>query len=447
MAITILLPKLGNSVESSIIVRWMKAIGEAVAIGESICEVETDKTTVEVPSSASGILLRQLAAVGDDIPVQQPIAIIGEPGEPIDLPSIGEERLVDRPIVAENCAAQWGSAPGSAPALAGNPQPISPRARRLAQQHGLDTSQLSGSGPHGRIIERDVQAALAARPKLTPVARAMVERGGYTPPESGSGPGGRVTARDLRASTAPAPAAAEPLAAPPSDTTTTPLAGIRRTIAERMRASLQQSAQLTLHSSADARVLREYRARLKQSPEALGMRGITINDLVMFAVARTLPQHLGLNATLSNNSITSYQHIHLGMAVDTPRGLLVPVIRNADTLSLRTLAHEAARLAAACQAGKISPDELQGGSFTITNLGGFGIAQFTPILNTPQVAILGVGGIDLKPTEQADGSVAFIPHLALSLTIDHQVVDGAPAARFLQDLAHTITALDIVVGT
>jgi pyruvate dehydrogenase E2 component (dihydrolipoamide acetyltransferase) len=226
---------------------------------------------------------------------------------------------------------------------------------------------------------------------------------------------------------------------------TIPLAGVRKLIAERMLASLQTTAQLTLSRSADARQLQAYRRRLKESPESLGLRGITINDLVLFAVARTLPQFLALNATLEGQTIRQYRRVQLGMAVDTPRGLMVPVVRDADTRSLRSISQEAARLAQACVAGKVAPDELSGGTFTVSNLGSLGIESFTPVLNVPQVAILGVGAIQLRPVEQA-GEVAFIPHLSLSLTINHQVVDGAPAARFLQALAENIANLDVVVA-
>jgi pyruvate dehydrogenase E2 component (dihydrolipoamide acetyltransferase) len=414
MATAVLLPKLGNSVESSIIVRWIKQSGDAVLVGEPICEIETDKTTVEVVSPAAGILLAQLFQVGDDVPVMTSIALVGLPGEDVANATSNESR----------------SAPG-----------ISPRARNLAEREQLDLIGLQGSGPGGRVIERDVQAALLAQPKLTPLARAMVEKGGFVAPASGSGPDRRVTARDL---VAPESTSAAFTPAPDLEETI-PVVGVRRVIAERMHGSLQTTAQLTLNSSADARQLQSYRKRLKDSAENLGLRGITINDLILFTVSRTLLGFPALNAIFRDNTITQYRHVHLGVAVDTPRGLLVPVIRDADTLSLRAIAGEAARLAKLSQSGRASIEELSGGSFTVTNLGNLGIESFTPILNAPQVAILGVGNIQLKPVDR-DGEVAFVPHISLSLTIDHQVVDGAPAARFLQALSRNLAELDLVLA-
>jgi pyruvate dehydrogenase E2 component (dihydrolipoamide acetyltransferase) len=317
-------------------------------------------------------------------------------------------------------------------------------------------AQLCGTGPGGRIIERDVQAALAARPRMTPLARAMVARGGFIAPPSGSGVDGRVTAKDLAGPPAPAPTAAAagerempapalPAAAAETEVERIPLTGVRRIIAERMLASLQTTAQLTLNASADARSLLDYRKRLKASPEAYGLRSVTINDLILFAISRTLPQHPDLNALFVDSTIERHADVHLAVAVDTPRGLVVPVIRNANRLSLQQISREAVRLAKASQEGRVSPDELNGGTFTVTNLGSLGIENFTPILNPPQVAILGVGNINLKPVE-VDGEVAFIPHLGLSLTINHQVVDGAPGARFLQSLSRNIAELDLLLA-
>jgi pyruvate dehydrogenase E2 component (dihydrolipoamide acetyltransferase) len=235
----------------------------------------------------------------------------------------------------------------------------------------------------------------------------------------------------------------------PGESEVIPIRGTRKIIAERMLTSMQSTAQLTLHSSADARALLALRKRLKASDVAFGLQGVTINDLILFAVSRILPLHPMLNATMSENNITQFRNIHLGFAVDTPRGLLVPVIRRANHLSLSALAHEGQRLAAAVQAGSIIPDEMTGGTFTVTNLGNLGIEQFTPILNVPQVAILGVGSVVLRAVAvngDVGEGVEFIPHVGLSLTINHQVVDGAPASRFLQSLAVGIRDLDLLLA-
>jgi len=322
---------------------------------------------------------------------------------------------------------------------------ISPRARNLAAKRSLDLAGLQGSGPGGRIIERDIQAVLVKAPPMTPLARTMVTQGGYEAPARGSGAGGRILARDLSAMPA-APAHTKAVSSEEADEVkATPVKGVRKMIAERMLNSLQTTAQLTLNTTADARALKAYRQRLKQSQAELGLQTVTINDLMLLAVSRTLLQYPELNARFADDTIYQYQDVHLGVAVDTPRGLMVPVIRHANTLSLRQLSHEAKRLATACLDKTIAPDELTGGTFTVTNLGSFGIETFTPVLNTPEVGILGVGNINLKPVED-EGEVAFIPHIGLSLTINHQVIDGAPAARFLQMLSQGLTELELLLA-
>jgi pyruvate dehydrogenase E2 component (dihydrolipoamide acetyltransferase) len=246
------------------------------------------------------------------------------------------------------------------------------------------------------------------------------------------------------------PAAAESAQAMPAtsledDVEVVQVKGVRKVIAERMWQSLQETAQLTLNASADASALLAYRKRLKASNEALGLQKVTINDLILLAVSRTLPHFPEVNALFTETTISKYKNVHLAVAVDTPRGLVVPVIRNAQALSLRQIAVAAKRLANGAMDGSVSPDELSGGTFTVTNLGSLGIESFTPILNPPQVGILGVGNINLKPVE-VDGEVEFVPHIGLSLTINHQVVDGAPAARFLQTLARRLAELDLLLA-
>lgn len=465
MPTPVVMPKQGNTVESVMIVDWKKRVGERIEAGDTLCEVETDKATMEVPSPVAGVLLKTLYSVGDEVPVMTTIAWIGEPGETV--PDGEEQTKRSGEVAPEQVTPAEASIKASPPSSAQASDlrtPISPRARHLAERKDVDTSALKGSGPGGRIIERDVQAAIAAQPKLTPVAKAMVAEGGYAVPARGSGPGGRITSKDLTraeeqehasaqavresAPATPAVQAPAPVSQPPpfapDEVEIIPVKGVRKVIAERMLQSLQTTAQLTLHASADARALQALRRRFKESPEAMGLRGITINDLVLFAVARTLPVYPGLNALFNGTEIHQYRSVHLGVAVDTPRGLMVPVIRAAETLSLRQLSATAKRLAAACLESKITPDELTGGTFTVTNLGAFGVESFTPVLNPPQVAILGVCAVQPKAVEM-DGEVQFIPHIGLSLTINHQVVDGAPAARFLQELGQAIAAIDLLL--
>lgn len=451
MAIAAIMPKLGNSVESCIIVEWKKVVGESIAEGDVLCDVETDKAVVEVTSPAAGTLLAQFYAAGDDVPVQMPYAAIGQPGEDISELLPGRTTAEPAPATASEPAPsdtvvatpQTGNGVSNSGRLA-----ISPRAKNLAKRENLDFSQLAGSGPDGRIIERDVQAALAARPRLSPVAQAKLAEGGYVAPQQGSGPRGRVMTRDLQAVGQGRQVdreSRETVEAAVLEAEVVKITGVRKVIAERMLASVQTTAQLTLNASADARALQALRARFKASSESFALQSVTINDLILLAVARTLPLHPDLNAHFQGDTLTRYRAVQLGMAVDTPRGLMVPVIRNADRLSLREISGEAKRLAAACLDRRIAPDELTGGTFTVTNLGGLGIESFTPVLNPPEVGILGVSNINLKPV-QAGQDVAFVPHIGLSLTINHQVVDGAPAARFLQGLAQNLANIDLLLA-
>ena len=450
MATPVVMPKQGNSVESCIIVEWKRQVGDLIAAGDTICDVETDKAVLEVESPADGTLLALFFAEGDEVPVMTNIAAIGAPGEdvtdlgpggaPVESAPAGQESsdLIPAPVEhAAPPAVQGGESPATAAA--------SPRARLLAERKQVDVEHLAGSGPQGRVIERDVEAALASQPRMSPVARAMVADGAYSLPEQGTGPGGRIMSRDLQAGgveTVGGPAVG---ATSEDEIKLIPVKGVRKLIAERMLSSLQSTAQLTLNASADARALLAYRKRLKASSEELGLQAITINDLLLFVVARALRRHPDLNAIFEGDTVRQYSAVHLGMAVDTPRGLLVPVIRNADGLTLKALGDEAKRLAGAAGEGRVSPDELSGGTFTVTNLGAFGVEGFTPVLNAPQVGILGVGNINLKPMPEGD-EVAFVPHIGLSLTINHQVVDGAPAARFLQTLSRLIAEVDLIVA-
>ncbi len=448
MAAPVVMPKLGNTMESAIIMRWAKNVGDPVAEGDVLCEIETDKATMEVESTASGTLLARFFNEGDDVPVLLNIVAIGAPGEDVESLRPEGAGASSAPAPAEatpaaassSTAAQMQTTPLPVPASVAGNGGISPRAKNLAAQKQLDLSGLPGSGPHGRIIERDVHAALTGRPKVTPLAREMLASGGFVAPDQGTGARGRITSKDLQPAAAALPSLQEG-----DILEVIPVKGTRKIISQRMLASMQTTAQLTLNAFADARPLMAYRQRLKNSSEALGLRDVTINDLLMYVVTRTLLSYPELNALYTDEQITLYRRVHLGFAVDTPRGLIVPVIRSASELTLKQQAQEARRLAAACQNGTVAPDDLNGGTFTVTNLGNLGIETFTPILNPPQVAILGVGNIHLKPVA-VDGDVQFIQHIGLSLTINHQVVDGAPGARFLQALAANLAQLELMLA-
>jgi pyruvate dehydrogenase E2 component (dihydrolipoamide acetyltransferase) len=296
-----------------------------------------------------------------------------------------------------------------------------------------------------------VAAALRNRPSLTAAARAAAGTAPF--PASGSGIGGRLTLADLAAAPqAPAQSPAEPLVEPGEGAITeTPVKGIRKVISDRMFRSLAESAQFTLNMSAPVSRLQDLRARLKNSAGLSGEPGladITVNDFILFAVSRTLPRYPFMNAHKTGDTLKTFERVHLGLAVDTPRGLMVPVIRSANLLSLGRISSEAKRLAAACRDGSVQSRELSGSTFTVSNLGGFGVSGFTPILNAPEVAILGVCGIALAPAaaENGEGPVRFEPRIGFSLTINHQAVDGAPAARFLKALCGAVADIDLLLA-
>ena len=447
MATIVVMPQLGNSVESCIIVEWMIAEGDTVAVDQTLASIETDKSTMEVPSTAEGTVLKLLWEEGDEVPVKDPLIIVGDPGEDISGLVPGGESASES---AEATAApeQGAAAPEqAAPAFANERATgaVSPRARALAASSGVDASAIAeGSGPHGRVIERDVAAAIAAGPTLTSAARAA----GVSATE-GSGIGGRVSVADAnRAPEANAPAAVSapaPAADFPGASTSSPLKGVRKVVAKRMMESLTTTAQLTLNTSANAAGILALRKKVKNADEALGLNKITLNDLVCFAVSRTLPKYPVFNAHLEDGVLTEFEQVHLGFACDTPRGLLVPVIRSAQSLGLKAFSDEAKRLAGAAIDGTLSPDYLGGGTFTVSNIGYFGIETFTPVINPPQTAILGVGAITPRPALASDGTIGVQQRLNLSLTIDHQVIDGADGARFLRDLVGAIENIDVTV--
>ena len=445
MATIVVMPQLGNSVESCIIVEWMIAEGDTVAVDQTLASIETDKSTMEVPSTAEGTVLKLLWEEGDEVPVKDPLIIVGEPGEDISglVPGGDAAPAEAAAAPAEQAAAPEAAAPAFATERATGA--VSPRARALAASNGLDASSIAeGSGPHGRVIERDVAAAIAAGPTLTSAARAA----GVSAAE-GTGIGGRVSVADAGRApeAAPTAAAAAPAAAAdfPGASTSAPLKGVRKVVAKRMMESLTSTAQLTLNTTANAAGILAMRKKVKNADGSLGLNKITLNDLVCFAVSRTLLKYPAFNAHLEDGVLTEFEQVHLGFACDTPRGLLVPVIRSAQALGLKAFSDEAKRLAGGAIDGSLSPEFLSGGTFTVSNIGSFGIETFTPVINLPQTAILGVGAITPRPAVAADGSIGVEQRLNLSLTIDHQVIDGADGARFLRDLVAAIENIDVTV--
>ncbi len=438
----IIMPKLGQTMEAGVIVEWLKKEGDPVARGDVLFQVESDKAVLEVESKVKGVLLKILVGKGVKTPVLTVVGLVGEPGE--DLSAYqggGADASKANPTPAPQAAAE--PAP-EAPAGDRGRVFISPRARKLAQEQGVDYARLAGSGPDGRVIERDVQAYLAAQPAATPLARQAARELGV--PLPGLAPAGeRVRTEQVLAAAAPAPAVQAapepaPAAAPmPAAGDVTPLVGVRAIIAERMAHSSQTTAAVTLQTMADATELVALRERLKVALEKELGFSIGYNDLLAVIVARCLVECPYMNARLELEGIRQVPEVNLGLAVDSERGLLVPVVHGAQNLRLKEFAIRLRDLVARARVGKSQPDDLTGGTFTLTNLGMFGVDLFMPIINLPECAILGVGRIHAEPAV-VDGQIAVRQRMGLSLTFDHRLVDGAPAARFLQSIVRYIEA-------
>jgi pyruvate dehydrogenase E2 component (dihydrolipoamide acetyltransferase) len=417
------MPKLGNTVEECVLNKWRKKKGDRVSVGEIIAEIETDKATFELPAPADGFFLEAFFEEGSLVPVYTNICVLGALGESVERfrPA---NTAPSAPVQSSAAAVALGAAPAAPP-----PAPssffASPRARKFAREHGLQPPLDPGSGPGGRILEQDLVSLYRASPRVTPLARRKIE-GGYEIRREGVGAGRTITARDLRE--------------PPVR-----MSNIRERIARRMRESLTGSAQYTLHTSADATGLLSLRAKIKAARQARDFPDINLNDMVLFATVSALRKMPELNAELIDGKIYRSTEIHLGFACDTDKGLLVPVVRHSERMSLAELSSKVSELTRRAIEGTLGLDDMSGATFTVSNLGMLGIQSFTPILNPPQVAILGVDSIELKPVRR-NGEVVFVDHIGLSLTCDHQVIDGAPGARFLEILAGEIAGIDSISG-
>ncbi len=434
MANLVIMPRQGQSVESCIITTWQKKKGDRVNEGDIIFSYETDKSAFDEPAQFSGVILHTFAEEGDVVDCLAPVCIIGEEGE--DISSLlggaapAEEKKEE--VKKEEAAPVEKAEPAPAPEatkVEGDRLRISPRAKNLALKTGVDLSAVTPTGPHGRIIERDVNAALDAG-KVGTTAAVEDFLSGIVPEKKEE---------------AEAPAAAPAAAAPSADVYAyeeIPMSNVRRVIAKSMHASLSEMAQLTLNASFDATRLLAYRKLLKEKGEEMGLSKVTINDMVLFAVGRILPNFPDINANLVDGKIRRFAHANVGCAVDTDRGLLVPVITCAEKKTLAEVSSDAKRLAGGAREGKLSPDEMSGGSFTVTNLGSLGVESFTPVINPPQTAILGVCCTTNRL--RADGTV--YPAMGLSLTFDHRAVDGAPAAKFLKELCAALESFDLLLA-
>lgn len=407
---TVIMPKFGFTQEDAQLVRWLKQAGQTVEQGEPIAEVTTDKVNMEVEAPASGILTGLRAKAGDTVRVTAVIAYILAPGE----------TPPPEPGSAPQPAA---SSPAQDPARA----QVSPVAARLAAEQGVDTRQVAGSGLGGRITRRDVEAYLAGDGKVraTPAARrAARELGVPLDATPGSGPRGRVQAGDVRA--------AEPVP-PAAGVNIIPLAGMRRTIAARMQRSAQEAPHVTFEADVDVSAAEALRERANRQL-AQGQSRVSLTAIIARAAAWALGRHPLLNSRLEGENILVLAGIHLGIAVALEEGLIVPVVRDADRKGVLQLAAEIADLSERARRGRLLPNDVAEGTFTLSNLGMFGVDRFTAILNPPQAGILAIGRVSRRVVpDEADRPVVR-PTLTITLSADHRMVDGALAARFLADL-------------
>lgn len=436
MAVEIKMPRFGLTMKQGKLSKWLKKEGDKVEKGEPLFEVETEKITNVVQSVASGILFQIVVPAGCTVPVGAVLAIVAEAGET-------PERIEGIPVRPSEEASQAVAASGqAAPAVGTGAEayvPATPAAKRLARELGVDLSRVPATGREGRVTEEDVRKYHARGPtplKITPVAAEMARKAGLDVSAlAGTGEGGKITKEDVERALASERPAAGTEAGP---SRSIPFSGMRRAIAERMHASLHDAAQLTLFTEVDVTETAAFLESLRQQGTSGQPVRVSMNDLVLLAVSRVLVQFPVLNSTLEGEQILLHDRVDLGMAVAVPNGLIVPKIRNADRKSLLEIAREARELARKARDGALTPDEVVDGTFTVTNLGAFGVDGFTPILNPPETAILGVGRIVEKPAVHK-GRIEVRSLMTLSLTIDHRVVDGAPAADFLHALARHLT--------
>jgi pyruvate dehydrogenase E2 component (dihydrolipoamide acetyltransferase) len=407
MAIPVIMPKQGQSVETCIVTQWFKQKGEVVKTGDILLSYETDKAAFDLESPADGTLLEIFYNDGAEVPVLVNVAVIGNPGESIESFYAGNVPLAGKAASITELKADQPSSSEILAKLAGEGSDysvirISPRAKRLANEKGLIYNNISGSGPNGRIVFSDIEKVLSGN-----MAQTMV-----TPKTA-------------------------------SEYTEQPLTNVRKLIARAMHASLQNSAQLTHHMSADVRYLLEARRKIKEGlSKGTEKQDITLNDMICWCVVKALKKFPEANSHFLGDKINTFNKVHLGVAVDTPRGLMVPAVKNADEMDLIKLSQELKSVAEACKKGNINPELIQStsASFTVSNLGSYGVEIFTPVINLPQVAILGVCTIINRPADMGNNIFGFVPYIGLSLTYDHQAIDGGPATMFLREIKEQIEA-------
>ncbi len=416
MAEAVSMPKQGQSVESCIITQWYKNVGDKVSEGDLLFAYETDKAAFEEESKIDGTLLEIFFEEGDEVPVLTNMAVIGNPGEDTSsFKSEDQESVEDSTPQLTETKATAELAPSPAETqIESTLIRISPRARKMAEINNIEISGIIGSGPNNRIIASDIDKLVATAPAETSVKTS-------------------------------APPVARPIiTSSTDDSDIEKISNIRKIIASRMSESLSNSAQLTHHLTADARKILKLRKEVKSRMETERIENVSLNDMLCYSVIKTLKQNPDMNVHFLGDSIQKFHKVHLGMAVSTERGLMVPILRNAGDYNLEALSTQLKKLANDCRGGSIDPQLLQSdmGSFTVSNLGAYGIEMFTPVLNLPQAGILGINTITYQARELDDGVIGFVPVIGLSLTYDHRAIDGAPASIFLQELKNNIENFD-----
>jgi len=422
MAVPVLMPRQGQSVETCILGQWYKTVGEEVSVGDILFSYETDKASFEEEAKEDGVLLATFFNEGDEVPVLVNVAVIGKKGESFDefMPGSAIETSVDEPSRVEET-------PKVIEFEVEDESPdkhirISPLAKKMAEKLGVNIEILKGSGPHGRIIARDVETAEKAVEKTVEQPKFAAAQKSVAPPT----PSVVLETGD--------------------DFEIKPIPNIRKLIASAMHQSLQNSAQLTHHLSADARQLQRLRKKFKaEFAEGKIKQNITINDLVCFAVIRALEKFPQVNTHYHGDKMKWFNKVHLGLAVDTERGLMVPALKSADDLSIVGLSGRLKELSTAARSGNVNPDLLNpaAATFTVSNLGNYGVEMFTPVINLPQTAILGVCAIIPRPKEIEEGVYGFVPMIGLSLTYNHQALDGGEATLFLAEIRNQIENLSV----
>jgi len=426
MAVPVVMPRQGQSVETCILGQWYKSVGEEVNEGDLLFSYETDKASFEEEAKESGILLAAFFEEGDEIPVLSNVAVIGQKGESFDEFKPGNETSAEKPTEILNEEAPKVIEFEMEVHETGSRIRISPLAKKMAETMGVDIQALSGSGPRGRIIARDVEEVPKAAEKVVRELKPQpVEKTAVKP-----------VAKQVAAA----------VVSSGDDFEVRSIPNIRKLIASAMHQSLQNSAQLTHHMSADARQIMRLRKKFKKEfTEGAVSQNVTINDLVCFAVIRALEKFPQANTHYLGDKMKWFKKVHLGLAVDTERGLMVPALKNADDLSITGLSYQLQQLASQARNGNINPDLLnpQAATFTVSNLGNYGVEMFTPVINLPQTAILGVCTIIPRPKEIEEGVYGFVPMMGLSLTYDHQALDGGEATLFLAEIKNQIENLTV----